>query len=107
MTLAKPTHETDEETFNKTMHVNIGGVFLCCKYAGQQMIKQEPHTCGDRGWIINMASGMGLVGRVGAVAYTSTKGAVVNMTKTIALDYACHRIHVNAIAPGVGYSTFI
>lgn len=71
------------------------------------MIKQEPHTCGDRGWIINMASGMGLVGRVGAVAYTSTKGAVVNMTKTIALDYACHRIHVNAIAPGVGYSTFI
>lgn len=96
----KSAHETDEGLFDLTMRVNCKGVFLGCKYAGKQMIKQDPHPSGDRGWIINMASVAGLVGLTGAVSYTTSKGAVVQMTKAVALDYAPYRIHCNALCPG-------
>lgn len=97
---AKAVHETDDETFDLTMRVNSRSVFLGCKYAGKQMIQQDPHPSGDRGWIINTASILGLVGFGGTVSYTASKGSVVQMTKTVALDYAPHRIHCNAICPG-------
>ena len=96
----KPIHETDDDTFDQTMRINSRGVFLGCKYAGQQMVKQDPHPSGDRGWIINTASVLGLVGFQGAVSYTAAKGSVVQMTRTVALDYAPHRIHCNALCPG-------
>ena len=95
-----PVNETEDSTFDLTMKVNIRSVFLGCKYAGRQMIKQDPHPCGDRGWIINTASTLGLVGLSGSIAYSASKGAVVQMTKSVALDYAPHRIHCNAICPG-------
>ena len=96
----KPVHETDDETFDVTMRVNSRSVFLGCKYAGKQMIQQNPHPSGDRGWIINTASVLGLVGFGGAVSYTASKGSVVQMTRTVALDYAPYRVHCNAICPG-------
>lgn len=55
-------HETEEDSFDKVMGVNARSVFLGSKYAIIQMLKQEPHSSGDRGWIINMASTAGLVG---------------------------------------------
>lgn len=55
-------HETSQETWNVTMAVNTTSVFLGCKYATAQMLKQEPHENGDRGWIINLSSIFGLVG---------------------------------------------
>ena len=58
---AKPIWELDEEMWDKTMAVNAKGVMLGCKYAAIQMIKQDPHPLCDRGWIINMASILGLV----------------------------------------------
>lgn len=64
------------------------------------MIRQLPHTNGDRGWIVNIASILGLVGTENTASYCAAKGAVVNMTKAVALDCAAHRIHVNAICPG-------
>lgn len=97
---AKPVNETDDDTFDQTMLVNARSVFLGCKYAGRQMLKQEVHPSGDRGWIINTASVIGLVGMAGSVTYSASKGAVVQMTRTVALDYAPHRIHCNAICPG-------
>ena len=95
-----PVNESDEAVFDLTMRVNTRSVFLGCKWAGRQMMKQDPHPSGDRGWIINTASTLGLVSLSGSVAYSGSKGAVVQMTKAVALDYAPHRIHCNAICPG-------
>jgi NAD(P)-dependent dehydrogenase (short-subunit alcohol dehydrogenase family) len=92
--------ETPDEQFDTTLRVNLRGVFLGCKYAGAQMIKQEPHSSGDKGWIINTASILGLVGWYGTSSYSSAKGGVVNLTRTAALDFAAHRIHCNSICPG-------
>jgi NAD(P)-dependent dehydrogenase (short-subunit alcohol dehydrogenase family) len=103
-------HEQPEEWFDKTFAVNAKGVWLGCKYATKQMLAQEPlkgsgglstdQLGEDRGWIINMCSIAGLVGFVGSTSYCGSKGAVLQMTKSIALDYAKDRIHVNCISPG-------
>ena len=95
-----PIHETPDSTFDTTMSVNSRGVFLGCKYAAQRMISQDPHPSGDRGWIINMASVAGLVGFVGSVSYSASKGSVVQITRSVALDLAPWRIHCNALCPG-------
>jgi NAD(P)-dependent dehydrogenase (short-subunit alcohol dehydrogenase family) len=58
----KKVHETPEDTWDLTMAVNAKSVFLGCKYACAQMIKQEASPSGDRGWIINISSIYGLVG---------------------------------------------
>lgn len=54
-------HLTDESTWDLTMRVNVKSVFLGCKYALAQMLEQEPHSSGDRGWIINISSIMGMI----------------------------------------------
>jgi NAD(P)-dependent dehydrogenase (short-subunit alcohol dehydrogenase family) len=54
-------HLTDEATWDTTMRVNAKSVFLGCKYALAQMLAQEPHASGDRGWIINISSIMGMI----------------------------------------------
>lgn len=51
-----------QDIWEKDLAINSTGVFLGCKYAAAQMIKQEPLACGDRGWILNTASVFGLVG---------------------------------------------
>lgn len=51
-----------QDIWEKDFAINSTGVFLGCKYASAQMIKQEPLPCGDRGWILNTASVFGLVG---------------------------------------------
>lgn len=56
-----PLWELSDERWDATMAINVKGVFLGCKYAAAQMVKQEPHESGDRGWIINMSSIFGLV----------------------------------------------
>ena len=96
----RPIHETPDSTFDTTMSVNSRGVFLGCKYAAQQMITQNPYPSGDRGWIINIASVAGLVGLGGSVSYTASKGSVVQITRTVALDLAPWRIHCNVLCPG-------
>lgn len=54
-------HETDEDTWDVTMAVNVKSIFLGCKYVIAQMLRQEPRLDDDQGWIINMSSIMGLV----------------------------------------------
>lgn len=54
-------HETQEDIWDKTMRVNTKSVFLGCKFALRQMLAQEPHESGDRGWIINTSSIMALI----------------------------------------------
>lgn len=117
----QPIHLTSEATWDATMAVNAKSVFLGCKYATAQMLRQPPHESGDRGWIVNMSSIKGLVagpnncepllvfffdeplGRCAddeRASYCASKGAVTSITRQVAWDYAKHRIHVNAICPG-------
>ena len=57
-----PIWEAEEETWDQTLNINTKGVMLGCKFAAKQMITQEPHAGGDRGWIVNTASICGLLG---------------------------------------------
>lgn len=98
--LAQPVWDTPVEWYERTQAVNNTGVFLGIKYASAQMIRQEPHSSGDRGWIINTASILGVVGTERAAAYCASKGAVINLTKAAALDCAPFGIHVNCFGPG-------
>jgi NAD(P)-dependent dehydrogenase (short-subunit alcohol dehydrogenase family) len=88
-------HETPDDTYDKTMRVNARGVWLGCKYATKQMMVQEPHASGDRGWIINTSSILGLVGFRGTSSYCASKGAVVQITRQVAVDYAQDRMFVS------------
>jgi NAD(P)-dependent dehydrogenase (short-subunit alcohol dehydrogenase family) len=86
------------DRWNEVMNVNITGTFLCSQAFGRVMIAQ------GKGKIINIASVSGLVGKNPAIhnslAYNTSKGAVVNMTRDLAVKWAPHRVYVNAIAPG-------
>lgn len=94
-------HETPESVWDADMAVNGKGVWLGMKYAAKQMLTQEPcQPSGDRGWIINISSIMGLAAFAGTSCYDASKGAVTQMTKAVALEYSKDRIHVNSIHPG-------
>ncbi|OQO03913.1 hypothetical protein B0A48_10555 [Cryoendolithus antarcticus] len=95
----------ETKDFDLTMAINCRGVWLSCKYALKQMLKQEARSENargerTRGWIVNAASMLGTVGTANAPAYVTSKHAVVGMTKQMAIDYAKDRIHVNALCPG-------
>ncbi|KAI1607959.1 short chain dehydrogenase/reductase SDR [Exophiala viscosa] len=103
----KRIHETDVSVLDKTLAVNVRGVWLGTKHAVAQFLAQEPHpTFGrsgsdvHRGWVVNLASILGSVGLAGGSAYSTSKGAVMQLTKATALEYAKDGIHVNAIQPG-------
>lgn len=90
-----PSIEMSLEEWNKVINVNLTGVFLCARIAAREMIKQK------HGKIINIASIYGAVGDVFPSApYYATKGAVINLTRAFAIEWAPHKINVNAIAPG-------
>jgi len=76
------------------MEVNVRSMFLMCKYAIPYMEK------AGGGAIINNASGWGLTGGAKAAVYCASKGAVVNLTRAMALDHGAQNIRVNCIAPG-------
>ena len=89
-----PLHELDLDDWNRTLAVNLTGPFLCTRAA-------MPHLLASgRGRIINIASTYGLIGAPLAPAYCATKGAIVNLTRQLAVDYSDKGIRVNAICPG-------
>lgn len=86
--------ETSEEEWDRVMAVNVKSVFLLSKYAIPVMAQ------AGGGVIINTASGWGLVGGREAASYCASKGAVVNLTRALALDHGPQNIRVNCICPG-------
>jgi NAD(P)-dependent dehydrogenase (short-subunit alcohol dehydrogenase family) len=89
-----------EEQYDFSMAVNAKGVWLGSKFAIAQMMKQELPEEGSRGKIINIASIGGVVGLMNEPAYCASKGAAVNLTRQLAIDFAPEKINVNAICPG-------
>lgn len=87
-------NEVSLEDFNKVLAVNVTGTWLACK-AVTPFMKQQ-----GKGKIINLASTLGLVGLSNRTPYTSSKGAVVQMTRALSLELASFNINVNAICPG-------
>jgi NAD(P)-dependent dehydrogenase (short-subunit alcohol dehydrogenase family) len=80
--------------FEQVMAVNARGPFLCARASARRMIEQ------GGGSIINIASVLSFIGHPTAVSYTSSKGAVLQMTRTMAVEWAKYKVRVNAIAPG-------
>jgi NAD(P)-dependent dehydrogenase (short-subunit alcohol dehydrogenase family) len=86
--------ETTEAEWDQVMAVNVKSVFLLGKYVVPHMVK------GGGGSIINVSSGWGLVGGRNAASYCASKGAVVQLTRAMALDHGEQGIRVNCICPG-------
>ena len=87
------THEHSTEDFRLMLDVNIGGTFFFSRAA-------LPHLLETRGCIINTASTTSFDGLAYSVVYSATKGAVLMLTKSMALEYAERGVRVNAVAPG-------
>jgi 2-deoxy-D-gluconate 3-dehydrogenase len=102
--IRRPAVEVTVEDWDKVMAVNMTGTFLFSRAAARAMIER-----GEGGTIVQIASIMGLSGGglYPNISYQTSKGAVVNMTRALAVEWAPHRIRVNAVAPTYVKTPFI
>jgi 2-keto-3-deoxy-L-fuconate dehydrogenase len=95
--------ETSSEEFDRIMSVNLKGVFLCSKYAVAQMVEQKPQG----GVLVNIASVAGMINVDRRVAYGTSKAGVIQLTRSIAIDFVGQGIRANAICPGTVHTPFV
>ena len=93
--------DTPLDVWEDVFAVNARGTFLCCKHAIPGMVKR------GGGSIVNMASAAGLVGLPNRVAYSASKGAVIAMTRALAVDHVGDGVRVNAVCPGTVDSPWV
>ncbi len=91
---SKPAHETSDEDFDYWINANLSGTFRLSRDA-------LPKLRGRKGVILNMSSGLGLVGMARQAAYSSAKAAIIGLTRQMAAEYGPDGVRVNAVAPGL------
>jgi 3-oxoacyl-[acyl-carrier protein] reductase len=91
-----PFLELSEDVWDQTLNVNLKSMFLLSQRVARVMVAR-----GEGGAIVNMASTNGLLGERDLVAYNASKGGVILLTKTLAIELADHNIRVNCVAPGL------
>lgn len=89
-------HQSDSENWKDLIDVNLNGTYLCTKKVINHMLEE-----GIEGNIINISSIAGSVGYAGSPAYCASKGAITNLTRELAVDFAGEGININSISPGV------
>jgi 2-deoxy-D-gluconate 3-dehydrogenase len=90
----KPLVETTSAEWRRVLETNLTGAFNCCRAVGPAMIARR------RGKVVNVVSVLAARGLSGYAAYSASKGGLLALTRTLAVEWARHNIQVNAIAPG-------
>ena len=96
-----PVQELSEKDWDRTININLKGIWLCMKYEIPHLLKQ------GKGAIVNTASIAGVVGFANMAAYVSSKHGVVGLTKVAALELAKTGVRVNALCPGVIHTPMV
>jgi glucose 1-dehydrogenase len=93
--ISRPSHELSAEDFDKVLAVNLRGAFLCAREAIKRYIETD-----TPGVIVNISSVHQQIPKPNYLGYSASKGGMMNLTRTLALEYAARGIRVNAIGPG-------
>jgi glucose 1-dehydrogenase len=93
--ISRPTEELSSADFDRVVAVNLRGAFLCAREAIRQFLDDE-----KAGAIVNVSSVHQLIPKPGYLGYSTSKGGMMNLTRTLALEYASRGIRVNGLGPG-------
>lgn len=91
--ITKPALEIQEDDWNKVLDINLKSLFFISQFVGKYMSKER------QGKIVNIASQVGFVGYFNRAPYSASKGGVIQLTKSLAIEWAKYNINVNAVAP--------